>query len=212
MTLLLTPHATLQLCRLRTFSLIYANSLGIPASMSSQAGLLSIQAIDVLIAEKRRALEQIQRDLGALVRTREILAVSIANTHRAAVPGTAVPSQTADDEVRSWHSHVQKLFEDRSPHTTADVFDLARKVTPEIGYSAVASWLNRMAERGFLVKTGRGEFLLSAHVDVGGELANNEKEEGAEGKTELNLEKGKPQPVEQPLRRRVAVVGHTIIK
>lgn len=58
------------------------------------------------------------------------------------------------------------VFDDAQPHTTAEVVEVARQAwSAEVGYSAVATWLKRMVDRGTLVKDRRGQFRKAPPVE-----------------------------------------------
>ncbi|OJH33992.1 hypothetical protein [Cystobacter ferrugineus] len=133
--------------------------------MSSTAPLA---AIDALLAEKRKAREDLDADISALERTRNMLASSLeprAASHVLAKlmtfrhPSAAEVPSVLMNPQGAWHEVALERFQDGRTHTTAEIYDLAKAaVGTDLGYSAVASWLNRMAERGVLQKDGRGEF------------------------------------------------------
>jgi hypothetical protein len=104
--------------------------------------------------------EALDADIAALERTRELLIAVLPAESSFPSRGSDVQAITATaPATRSWHSAALKVFEDGKTHTTAEVHEAAKvAVGPDVGYSAVASWLNRMAERGNLQKDGRGEF------------------------------------------------------
>ncbi|MCY1075180.1 hypothetical protein [Archangium lansingense] len=125
----------------------------------------ALAAIDALLSEKRRARETLDADIAALERSRELLAGVLLPSRPAesVLVSGAVSSDAATSPPiapGAWHEAALAVFNDGKTHTTAEVYDAAKAVVgPELGYSAVASWLNRMAgDRGVLQKDGRGEF------------------------------------------------------
>ena len=153
-------------------ALTCALSAGRSEDMSLPAPLA---AIDALLSEKRQAREALDADIAALERSRELLAGVLFSSRLAgsvvgaagavaagAVAGGAVAaSASLPIAPGAWHEAALAVFIDGATHTTAEVYEAAKAlVGPDLGYSAVASWLNRMAERGQLKKNGRGEFSL----------------------------------------------------
>jgi len=123
-----------------------------------------LAVIDSLLADKRHQRAALDADIKALERSRELLAQALEGPKMTGL--SSLLEQTAEVGTPpppiapgAWHPAALKVLEDGLPHTTAEVHTaVVAAMGQDIGYHAVASWLNRMAENGTLAKERRGEF------------------------------------------------------